>query len=68
MAIGMCVGAVGAYAGADVAASLLFGLTAKDPRPIALAALCLTATATIAALWPACRAVMLSPLVALRDD
>ena len=64
--IGLAAGVGLAYFAAKAAATLLFGLTPKDPAPFAIAAGLLAAVALIAAFVPARRASRQTPTTALR--
>jgi hypothetical protein len=66
--IGLGTGAAASFAAAGFAESLVFGLDPHDVRPIGLACACLAAVALGAVLLPACRAAMLEPLAALREE
>jgi ABC-type antimicrobial peptide transport system permease subunit len=66
--IGLVIGLAGSLALAQTAASLLFGISARDPRQLAAAAAALSAAATLGSLLPARRASRLDPMYALRDE
>jgi ABC-type antimicrobial peptide transport system permease subunit len=66
--IGGTTGALGALAIGRVAESLLFGLSAHDPRVLLVAALMLGVVIFIASYFPARRAAGTDPMVALRHQ
>jgi predicted lysophospholipase L1 biosynthesis ABC-type transport system permease subunit len=66
--IGLGAGAAVSFVAGGFVESLVFGLDPHDVRPIGLACACLAAVALGAALVPACRAAMLEPLAALREE
>jgi putative ABC transport system permease protein len=67
-ALGLLLGVAGALALSQVLASLLFGVTGRDPLTLALVAAALAAVATLACILPARRATKVDPLVALRYE
>jgi predicted permease len=68
VAIGATVGAAIAFASATWVASLLYGLSPRDPLTFALAVGVLLTVGSLAGLLPAWRASRVDPLIALRAD
>jgi predicted permease len=66
--IGAAVGLATALAATKVLASMLYGLTARDPATLIGAAVILLAVATLAATLPAWRASRTDPITALRYE
>src|SRR5262249_34229987 len=66
--IGAIAGLAASVAGTRVMQSLLFGLTARDPRTFVSATILLIAVASCAAALPAWRASRVDPMVALRCE
>jgi ABC-type antimicrobial peptide transport system permease subunit len=67
-ALGIAVGVAGAAALAELTASLVFGITPRDPLTFALAPIVLAIVAAIASIAPARRAAAVDPMWALRED
>jgi len=66
--IGTAIGLATALAVTKVLASMLYGLTARDPFTLIGAAVVLIAVATLAATLPAWRASRTDPITALRYE
>jgi putative ABC transport system permease protein len=65
---GAAIGVVATLAVARVVASLLYGVSATDPRIVASVVALLLVVAAVASVIPARRATAIDPLVALRAD
>ncbi len=66
--LGLLVGVAVSLAAARGLASLLYGLPARDPLTLGLAALLMLCVALFASWWPARRATQVDPLIALRHE
>ena len=68
VAAGLVLGASAAFAVSRIVANMLYGVNPLDPAVYLLAAVLLTAAATIAAYLPARRATRVDPVIALRHE
>ncbi len=68
VAIGAALGIVGAFLGARAMTSLLYGVSAADPRTYVASAGVLACAALVAALVPALRAMGVQPAAVLRGE
>jgi ABC-type lipoprotein release transport system permease subunit len=66
--LGAIAGAAGAVAVSRVLASLLFEVSARDPRVIAIAAVAVGCSGLGASLMAARRGLLLNPASALREE
>jgi predicted permease len=68
VALGLAAGAAVALGTTHLVWTLLYGLDARDPATIGIAAMLLAAVAALAGFIPARRASQLDPMVALREE
>jgi predicted permease len=68
MSAGLAIGTVASLLAGESAATLLFGLTPREPRVVLGACLLLTMVTVIASFIPARRASRVDPLTALREE
>ena len=66
--IGVAIGLLGAFAGGQLIASVLYGVSARDPMVFTTMAIVLQVVAVIACWLPARRAAALNPTIALRAE
>jgi predicted permease len=66
--VGLVIGVFGFLAVAQTAASLLFGISARDPLHLGAAVIALAAAGAIGSILPARHASRLDPMNALRDE
>lgn len=66
--IGLIIGMAGAFAGAHLLDSVLYGVSSQDPLTFVALAAVLALIAAIACFLPARRATKVNPMVALRSD
>ena len=66
--VGIAAGVLATVAGTGLLASLLFGVTAKDPLTLVAAAALLVLTTVVASYIPARRAARLDPALILRSE
>jgi putative ABC transport system permease protein len=65
---GVAFGLAGAYGCTRLMASILYGVDAQDPSVFWTIAAILMSVVALASVAPACRAALLDPLLALRDE
>ncbi|HEV3198988.1 MAG TPA: ABC transporter permease, partial [Bryobacteraceae bacterium] len=68
VAVGLAIGLACSLAAGNAVASLLFGISARDPGRLGAAAIALAAAAALGSVLPARRAARLDPMAALRDE
>jgi ABC-type antimicrobial peptide transport system permease subunit len=66
--VGLVIGLVGSLALGQAAASLLFGISPRDPLLLGAAAIALAVAAAMGSMIPARHASRLDPMNALRDE
>ena len=66
--VGIAVGITGAFGLTRLIANQLFGVTAHDPFTFAAVVILLSLVALLACFWPARRAALVDPVVALRAE
>jgi putative ABC transport system permease protein len=66
--LGLIAGTAGAFFSGRALASLLFGVTPRDPASLAIVAVTLTTAALVASYLPARRAGKVDPIIALRGE
>lgn len=66
--IGISVGLLASFGLTRLMTSLLYSVKADDPATFALVALLLVTSAFLASVWPATRAALINPLIALRHE
>jgi ABC-type antimicrobial peptide transport system permease subunit len=67
-AAGIGFGLLGAWSMSRAITSLLFEVSATDPFTFVVTASALTGVAALACTVPACRAIRIDPVIALRGD
>ena len=66
LTLGLVIGVVGAFVGADVMRGLLFGVTPRDPTTFAGVAALMATIGLVACLIPAMRAARIDPAITMR--
>jgi ABC-type antimicrobial peptide transport system permease subunit len=66
--IGLAIGIAGAFALSRLLASMLYGVSVRDPLTFGAVTVVLTAVALLASLLPARRAARTDPLLAIRSE
>jgi ABC-type antimicrobial peptide transport system permease subunit len=68
LVIGLSLGIVGALAVGKLLSTFLRDTNPRDPITLALVSVLLVVVATVASIWPARKAALVDPVVALRAD
>jgi putative ABC transport system permease protein len=66
--IGICIGLLASFGLTRLMTSLLYNVRSDDPMTFAFVALMLAVSAFLASVWPATRAALINPLIALRHE
>jgi ABC-type antimicrobial peptide transport system permease subunit len=68
VSVGVVVGLLASLAAGKLVASLLYGVTPRDPASMGVAAVVLLSVAWLASLLPALRVSRVDPVAVLRED